>query len=420
MLKNMDIKLDTQLTLKDIEKSTDDLGFFKPSYVSSNSIQALSIAYNTVVYELQSQGVEVTVLSLGEAFFDIPLYNFHDLPYPASYHYSHSRGVPKLRHVLSEYFQEQYEVKFNPEKEIIITSGSKIAIYMALMAIIDPGDEVIIHEPAWVSYPEQIKLCHGVPVSVPYNETVYNFEKYITNRTKVLIVNNPNNPRGSVLTLDEISHLYKLAEKYKLYILSDEAYSDFVVNKEQFISIGNFDKELKFSIICNSISKNLGISGWRIGYVIANKSLVEHILKLNQHLITCPATILSYYIAEHFYEILAITKPQIASLMSKRRKIVEYVKKIGLSCLDGDTTFYLFLSLGETNLTSDKFCKTLLKKHKICVVPGIGYGVSCDKFVRISIGTESIEKIFSALDEIKKLIIKTSESKISNISEEKI
>lgn len=402
---------------KKVEK---EANFYKPSHIASNSIQALSIAYNTMVYELQSKNIDVTVLSLGEAFFDLPLFNFNALPYPASYHYSHSRGVPKLRQVLAEYFLNQYDVKFNPENEIIITAGSKIAIYMTLMAIINPGDEVIIHDPAWVSYPEQIKLCHGVPVQVPYHETVYDFEKYITNRTKVLIVNNPNNPKGSVLTLDEIAHLYKLAEKYHLYILSDEAYSDFVINKEQFISIGNFDKEMKFSIICNSISKNFGISGWRIGYVIANPALIDQILKLNQHLITCPATILEHYIANHFYDILKVTKPQIHQLLNKRANIIAYIKELGLSCLEGSSTFYIFLSIADSCLNSNEFCHLLLNKHRICVVPGIGYGNSCDKFVRVSIGSESIERIFAALDTIKEVIQMTNKlSKLDVFQTEK-
>lgn len=391
--------------------------FFKPSRVVREASQALSIAYNTLVYELQRENKEVTVLSLGEAFFDLPLFDFTTLPFPSSYHYSHSRGVPELRNVLAEYFQEQYDVKFDPEKEIIITAGSKIAIYMALMALINPGDEVIIPEPAWVSYPEQVKLCHGVPVSVPYDETVYDFEKYITNRTKVLIVNNPNNPRGNVLSLDEIAHLYKLAEKYNLYILSDEAYSDFVVNKEQFISIGNFDKEFKFSIICNSISKNFGISGWRIGYVISNHLLIDQILKLNQHLITCPATILENYIAKHFYSILSATKPQIVTLLEKRKNIIDYIDKLGLTSLQGDTTFYIFLSIAESRLGSDDFCMRLLKESHICVVPGIGYGKSCDKFVRVSIGAEPLDKIFAALDKIKALIQATKLADVVNLAD---
>src|ERR1700680_4251837 len=138
---------------------------FNPSQVVLEADQAMSIKYNTIVYERRRRCEDTIVLSLGEAFFELPLFDFATLSYPDLYHYSHSLGILTLREKLAEYFLHEYQVAFNPESEIIITSGSKIAIYMALLAVIDPGDEVLIHEPAWVSYPEQVKLCHGMPIS---------------------------------------------------------------------------------------------------------------------------------------------------------------------------------------------------------------------------------------------------------------
>lgn len=382
--------------------------FFRPSKVVSESVEAMSIKYNTMVYELKQKKKDVTVLSLGEAFFDIPLYPFDTLPFPDIYHYSHSRGVPELRECLAKYFLEQYEVSFDPDKEILVTAGSKIAIHMAIMAVLNPGDEAIIHEPAWVSYPEQVKLCYGVPVRVPYDEDVFNFERYITNRTRLIIINNPNNPTGKVFSVEELSHLYKLAEKYNLFILSDEAYSDFLLDEEKFVSLGNLDREKRHTIICNSISKNYGISGWRLGYVITNADLINQILKVNQHLITCPATILEHYIARHFYDIIRITKPQISALVKKRLEVSRYMSKIGLKHLPGTATFYFFVSTAPSSLSSEEFCTRLLNEHHISTVPGLGYGDSCDKFIRVSVGTESMQRIAAALDMIKALIDSTS------------
>ena len=125
------------------------------AYVS-DIVEAMSIKYNNRVYEMKQEGTDIIVLSLGEAFFDIPLYPFEDLPYPAINHYSHSRGIPALREKLAQYYTLNYDVPVDPEEEIIITAGGKIAIHMSLMAILDPGDEVVIHEPAWVSYAEQL------------------------------------------------------------------------------------------------------------------------------------------------------------------------------------------------------------------------------------------------------------------------
>lgn len=378
--------------------------YFRPSSVVEKSKEAISITYNNLVYELKNKGKDIITLSLGEAFFDIPLFSFDKLPYPEIYHYSHSRGILKLRECLSKYFLENYGIDFNPNSEILITSGSKIAIHMSLMAILNPGDEVIILEPAWVSYTEQVKLCYGIPVFLPYYEKIFSLEKYITNRTKLIIINNPNNPSGKIYSLEELNYLLYLSEKYNVFILSDEAYSEFMLNKSDFISLGNLDKKKDRLLIVNSISKNYGISGWRLGYVIANEKLINQILKLNQHLVTCPPTILQYYIVEYFYKIIEITYPQIKELLNKRILLSKYMDQINLKYLDGSATFYFFISIKESSLKSESFCNKLLTKFNISAVPGIGYGESCDKFIRVSVGSESIERTKKALYNIKKLI----------------
>ena len=136
----------------------------RPSKGVQSTIEAMSITYNNMVYELKEKGIDITVLSLGEAFFDIPLFPFEDLPFPDIYHYSHSRGIIELRKKIAEYFLGEYNFSFDPKTEIIITAGSKIAIHMALMAILDPQDEVLIYEPYWVSYTKEAKLCYGIPI----------------------------------------------------------------------------------------------------------------------------------------------------------------------------------------------------------------------------------------------------------------
>ncbi len=371
------------------------------------SVQAMSIKYNNMVYDLTRQGVKVIVLSLGEAFFDIPLFPMDDLPHPQLYHYSHSRGIFELRARIARYYTEEYGVPVDPEKEIIITAGSKAAIHFAMMSILNPGDHVIMHEPMWVSYPEQAKLCYAEPVCIPYYESVYDYEKYITEKTKLIVVNNPNNPRGQNLTHKEMAHLVDLARASGAYLLSDEAYADFCVD-EEFHSAGAFDPPKANVIVCNSLSKSWGLSGWRLGYVITNEGLTGQILKVNQHLITCPATILEYYMAKHFHQILEITKPQMASLVRTRREIGMFMDSIGLKHLPGSTTFYFFVSIAPSTLTSEEFCTRLLMEEHICVVPGVGYGASCDSFVRVSVGTESVVDIHYALRKLKELVQETS------------
>jgi aminotransferase len=377
------------------------------SRVAADSQQAMSIKFNTMVYELQQRGQKVLIMSLGEAYFDIPLFPMDDLPYPNINHYSHSRGLPELRQKLQEYFASEYDFQFDDKTEILITAGSKVAIYMALLSIVNPGDEVLYSEPAWVSYPEQIKLCYGIPVGIPCDRPLKDFEEYITTRTKAIIINNPHNPRGCVLRESDLVALLALAEKHDLWLLCDEAYSDFL-SDGSFVSLGSIDRQKRRAVVFNSMSKNYGVSGWRIGYVIAKAAFIDNILKVNQHLITCPATILQYYLAHHFHELLETTKPQIRDVVSKRNRLAEYMTEIGLSYLPGTATFYFFVSIRPSRLTSEEFCMRLLHEELISVVPGVGYGETCSDFIRVSVGTASVDENMYGLRKIKELIDKTS------------
>jgi len=276
------------------------------------------------------------------------------------------------------------------------------------MTILNPDDEVLIHEPAWVSYTEEVKLCYGKPIHIPYNKSVLDFEEFISNKTKLIIINNPNNPTGKVFTKKELEHLFQLAKKHNLIILSDEAYSDFLENQKDFHSMGEFDIGKKQIIIVNSMSKNYGMSGWRVGYVISNEKFIDQILKVNQHLMTCPPTILEYYLNEYFHEIIQITKPQIQKLLGLRKDIEEYMNSISLKIEPGKATFYFFISINDSKLSSSEFAYKLLMEENVSVVPGLGYGKSCDKFIRVSIGTESPNRIKKGLEKIKDLIQKTS------------
>lgn len=378
-----------------------------PAAYLSGVAQALSIRYNNLVYEMRSRGEDVIVLSLGEAFFDIPLFDFGDLPIPESYHYSHSRGLPGLRRRLAAYYGERYGVPVDPETGIIVTAGSKIAIHMSLMAVLGPGDEAIVMEPAWVSYTEQVRLCHAVPVMVPHDRGVFSLGELVTPRTRVIIVNHPNNPSGKVLSRDELDHLHGLAREHGLFLLADEAYSEFLP-EGGFVSCAALDPEKRHTIVCNSMSKNFGMSGWRIGYVIGGRALIDEVLKINQHLVTCPATILEHYLERHFDDVRAVTAPQIREVVRRRADVVRMLDARGLSALPGEATFYLFVSIAPSALTSDAFCTRLLTEHRVSAVPGIGYGASCDRFIRLSVGTESMERIEVGIDRIARLIADTS------------
>lgn len=378
----------------------------------ATSPQAISIYFNQIVYDLRRKGEDVTTLSLGEAFFDIPIFDFYKLDYTKGYHYSDSQGLPELRAKLASYYIKEYGATVDPDKELLISAGSKPLIFMAMLSVMEAGDEVIIHEPAWLSYPEQASLA-GVTCSyIPFNCPVDSFHKHFSNKTRMLIVNNPNNPAGKLYSRDELLSLYDQCRSRGIYVMVDEAYSDFVVDSS-FTSMATVVPNKDGVIVVNSLSKNMGISGWRIGYIISSESVIQTVLKVNQHLITCAPTILLQYCTKYFEEIISVTLPQVRDVVEKRKRVEKMISDLGMVCLPGGTTFYFFVSIQGYSGTSQEFSLSLLLEEKISVVPGSAYGKSTDRFVRISIGTESEERIWEALVVIRRHIEKHKYDKLS-------
>ena len=365
--------------------------------------EALSIHINQIVYDKKSRGERVYTYSLGEAFFDVPRFEISDSEWARGYHYSSSMGQPLLRQKLSGLYK-QYGADINPDTEILISAGSKVLIYMVLLAIINSGDEVLVPEPAWLSYKEQIKLANGIHISVPYTESIVDWEKYITPRTKAIIINNPTNPSGKLFSRDDFNVLLEMAQRHNLFIISDEAYSDFLTPEHQFVSFASIDKTHDNSIIVNSLSKNMGMSGWRVGYAIANEKVIRELLKLNQHIVTCAPTVLQDYMAEHFEDILSFTRPQAVKMAEKRNAVQQIMNKIGIKTLPGVGTFYFLVDVSSFPGTTDELVYDLLINHNIATVSGVAYGESTRDFIRFGIGVENLEDIESSLKTIKSFL----------------
>lgn len=358
--------------------------------------EALSIYINQLVYDLKRRGHDIVSLSLGEAFFDIPLFDFKKLDINKCYHYSDSRGIPELREKIAEYYKRHYNAPIDSASELLVTAGSKPAIFMAMQATLNPGDEVLIHEPAWLSYPDQARLVGAKPRFIPYDTPVSGFSDHIGPNTRMVVINNPNNPAGRIYSRDDLQMLYDMCRRRGIYILIDEAYSDFVLD-EPFTSMASLVPDKDGIIVVNSLSKNMGMSGWRVGYAIGSPALIDRMLKLNQHIITCAPSILVYYLAQYFDQITAITLPQVREVVEKRRRIARMIDDAGLKRLDGSSTFYFFLSLDAFPGSSLDFSLHMLLNKGIAVVPGMAYGDSTSRFVRMSIGTESEERIRQSL-----------------------
>ncbi|WP_210163430.1 pyridoxal phosphate-dependent aminotransferase [Lutibaculum baratangense] len=367
--------------------------------------EALSIYINQLVYDMKRQGETVTTLSLGEAFFDLPLFDFSKLDKEKGFHYSSSRGAPELREKIARFYNDRYGSSVDADTNLLVTAGSKPAIFMALQAILDPGDEVLIPEPAWLSYQEHVRLLDAEPRFIRYDAPIDSFHEHFTSRTRILVLNNPNNPSGRIYTHDELRQIYETCRERGAYLLVDEAYSDFVQEQADFSSIASVVPDLDGVIVVNSLSKNLGMSGFRIGYTIADPSFTSVILKLNQHLITCAPSMLVHYVASYFDDIIEVTMPQIRKLVEKRNRVAAMMDSIGLDYLPGGGTFYFFVSLGDSPNDGFDLAIQLLLRERIAVVPGAAYGASTERFLRVSVGTESEEQIEHALRRIRAALI---------------
>ena len=365
-----------------------------------NVKQSASIKINQKITELKKRGKKTTILSLGEAFFKLPNYGIEKF-FNEGHHYSDSKGIFNLRKKLTNYYKTKYSCSVDPKNEIIISAGSKILTYMIFLLHLKKGRNAICFDPSWLSYEDQIKIVGGKIKYIKLDKEFKNLKNAINKNTKLLILNNPNNPSGIFFDKIQLKEIYKICKKRKIIILSDEAYSDFIPKRKKYYSIGYFDKKNENSIIVNSISKNFGMSGWRIGFAISNKKIINKLLILNQQLITCAPTLLQIYVEKYFYKIINNNKIQIKKLLVKREKINKFLSKNNFNFINSDCTFYIFLKTKKDNL---KFANYLIDRYGISVVPGKFYGSNSKNYVRISLGVEPLNKIISSLKIIKKYI----------------
>jgi aspartate aminotransferase/aminotransferase len=366
--------------------------------------QARSIYINELVYSAKRAGKNPIVLSLGEAYFDIPNYGINDEVVLGGYHYSDSQGLPALRRKISEYLFRVHSAKeINADDNVIISGGSKLLTYMSMLITLNDEDEVLLHEPAWLSYEDQASLCGATVRYLPYQYSLKEISDSFSDVTKLVVINNPNNPAGWIYDFDSLKNMIALAEEKGIYVLVDEAYSEFT-RGQGFHSVTSLVRKYSNLIVVNSISKNFGMSGWRIGFAVADREIIAKLKVANQHLITCAPTMLQQYVEKNFDEIWNTCNKQIHELLNKRQKVRELLNKYEFRVLDGDATFYFFVELCPPGINSSELAEKLLVEDGVALVPGEAYGKTTSHFVRLSFGTESLERIETALCKIKERI----------------
>lgn len=324
--------------------------------------------------------------------------------------YSQNAGLIELRQTISEYYKRTENLTYNPQTECIVTVGAMEGLYLALLSLLNPEDEVIVPAPYYVNYVQMVGLCHGKAVIVDNPEVtdlsfrIEDIEKAITPKTRAIIINTPSNPSGKVIPQDKIQALASLAIKHDLLVISDEVYKCLMYDGAVFKSIVNIEGMRERTVLVNSLSKEFCMTGYRIGYVLAPSELVSAMTKLQENVCAC-APLPSQYAAIEALSGKGDYSKDMVDIFTKRRNVlVDGIKSIkGLECQTPEATFYLMVDISKTDMKSEEFCISLLKSVQVACVPGIAYGESCDNYIRIAFTLEE-EKIHEGVKRIKKFV----------------
>lgn len=324
-----------------------------------------------------------------------------------SIRYSQNAGLLPLREVICKYYQRTEGLQYDPMSEVIVTVGAMEGLYLTLLALLNPEDEVIIPAPYYVNYVQMVHLCGAKAVVVDNPEVtdlcfrVEDVEQAITPRTKIIMINTPSNPSGRLIPQDHIDQLAALAKKHDLIVIADEVYKSLIYDKVEFKSIVTRDGMRERTILINSLSKEFCMTGWRVGYVLAPAEIIATMTKLQENVVAC-APVPSQYAALEALSGNGDYSANMVETFTKRRNVlVEGINNIAnLSCRAPEATFYLMVDISKTNMTSEEFAVALLQAEHVAVVPGIAYGVSCDKYIRIAF-TLSEEKIREGVKRIE-------------------
>ena len=323
-------------------------------------------------------------------------------------HYTPNRGLPELRNLISSYVHTNYGLSYDPDNELIVTMGVSQGLDLALRAILNPGDEVIIFEPCYVSYAANVSILHGVPVKIStvfengFNIDADDFEKHITSKTKAVILNYPSNPTGAAIDKKNLQKIAKIAIEYNIIVISDEIYCALSYDDEH-VSIATIPGMKERTIYLNGFSKSHAMTGWRLGFIAGPVYLIDIMLKIHQYTALCAPSISQYAAVEALSKGEGDVRKMITEYIKRKNFIVSRFNDIGLPCLMPKGAFYVFPDIRPTGLKSRDFALKLLAQQKVAVVPGNAFGSCGEGHIRCSYAT-SIEVIKNALTGIEKFV----------------
>ena len=326
--------------------------------------------------------------------------------------YSSNAGTIELRREIARYMADRFALGYSPEHEILVTVGASEAIDLSLRALINPGDEVIIPDPSYVSYMPNVCLVRGVPVALPtfaednFRITPETLKRAITPRTKALILPYPNNPTGAVMRREDMEAIAPIIKAADIMVISDEIYSELTYSGRH-VSIASVGDMKERTVLINGFSKAFAMTGWRAGFICAQPDIMSAIYKIHQYTIMCASTMsqaaaceaMRFNIDNGYEDIVKMRE----SYNMRRRYIYNAFNRMGLDCFEPMGAFYVFPCIKSTGLTSDEFCERLLREKHVAVVPGSAFGASGEGYVRCSYAA-SMEKIKEAMRRIESFV----------------
>jgi aminotransferase len=358
-------------------------------------------------FDLASSMEGVISLGVGEPDFITP-WNIREMTIASLEEgytsYTANAGLLELREEISQYMFRRFNVNYNPASQIIVTVGASQALDLAFRAILNPGEEVLIVEPAFVSYASLVTLAGGKPVPLStkvetgFKVTAEQIEGAITTKTKAILLCSPNNPTGTLLDKEDLKAIAAVVKRHDLLVISDEIYAELTYDGD-YTSIASIDDMYERTILINGFSKGFAMTGWRLGYICAPKEFISAMLKIFQYTTMCAPHMLQHGAIEALRNSSEQVEKMRSSYQRRRNYFVQALREIGLPCHMPGGAFYVFPSIQHTGLTSEQFAEKLLMSQKVAVVPGSAFGECGEGYIRCSYAT-SLEQLKEAIERI--------------------